>query len=136
MGFTVRGLDEFSLSLQELAELPNAVQDDMLETGAAVVAKAQRDKVMAYGIYDRESTQHVADSIKPGKVKLKRARGSSMSAPRVSGNGATQRPATRRSYLSTSSARRAKAPGLPCMTPTRPVRKPPRGQSSRFMTGG
>ena len=41
MGFTVRGLDEFSLSLQELAELPNAVQDDMLEAGAAVVAKAQ-----------------------------------------------------------------------------------------------
>ena len=68
MGFTVRGLDEFSLSLQELAELPNAVQDDMLEAGAAVVAKAQRDKVMAYGIYDQESTQHVADSITPGKV--------------------------------------------------------------------
>ena len=74
MGFTVRGLDEFSLSLQELAELPNAVQDDMLEAGAAVVAKAQRDKVMAYGIYDRESTQHVADSIKPGKVKLKKGK--------------------------------------------------------------
>lgn len=72
MGFTVNGLDEFSLSLKEAAELPNAVQDDMLEAGAAVVAKAQRDKVMAYGIYDRESTQHVADSIKPGKVKLKK----------------------------------------------------------------
>ena len=27
---------------------------------------------MAYGIYDRESTQHVADSIRPGKVKLKK----------------------------------------------------------------
>ena len=72
MGFTVRGLDEFSLSLKEAAELPDSVKDDMLKAGAAVVAKAQRDKVMAYGIYDRESTQHVADSIKPGKVKLKK----------------------------------------------------------------
>ena len=136
MGFTVRGLDEFSLSLQELAELPNAVQDDMLEAGAAVVAKAQRDKVMAYGIYDRESTQHVADSIKPGKVKLKKGERVIYVSPRVSENGATQRPATRRFYSSMSSARRAKVPGLPCMTPTRPVRKPPRGQSLRFMTGG
>ena len=133
MGFTVRGLDEFSLSLQELAELPNAVQDDMLEAGAAVVAKAQRDKVMAYGIYDRESTQHVADSIKPSKVKLKKGERVIYVSPtgkRKRGN------TTRRSYLSTSSARRAKVPGLPCMTPTRPVRKPPRGQSLRFMTGG
>ena len=74
MGFTVSGLDEFSLSLQELAALPDTVQDDMLEAGAEVVAKAQRDKVMAYGIYDRESTQHVAESIKPGKVKVKKGR--------------------------------------------------------------
>ena len=74
MGFTVSGLDEFSLSLQELAALPDTVQDDMLEAGAEVVAKAQWDKVMAYGIYDRESTQHVAESIKPGKVKVKKGR--------------------------------------------------------------
>lgn len=74
MGFTVRGLDEFSLSLQELADLPDTVQDDMLEAGAEVVANAQRDKVMAYGIYDRESTQHVAESIKPGRVKVKKGR--------------------------------------------------------------
>lgn len=74
MGFTVSGLDEFSLSLQELAALPDTVQDDMLEAGAEVVAKAQRDKVMASGIYDRESTQHVAESIKPGKVKVKKGR--------------------------------------------------------------
>lgn len=72
MGFKVNGIDELSLSLRELAELPPAVEDRMLQAGAAVVAAAQRKKVLAYGIYDRESTQHVADSIRPGKVKVNR----------------------------------------------------------------
>lgn len=72
MGFKVEGLNEFSLSLEELAALPDTVQDRMLLAGADVVAKAQKQKVLAYGIYDRDSTQHVADAIKPGKVKLNR----------------------------------------------------------------
>ena len=72
MGFRVNGLDDFSLSLEELAALPDTVQDDMLLAGADVVAKAQKQKVLAYGIYDRDSTQHVADSIKPGRVKVKK----------------------------------------------------------------
>ena len=37
MGFTVRGLDEFSLSLKEAAELPDSVKDDMLKAGADVL---------------------------------------------------------------------------------------------------
>lgn len=72
MGFKVEGLDEFSLSLEELAALPDTVQDRMLLAGADVVAKAQKQKVLAYGIYDRDSTQHVADAIKPGRVKSKK----------------------------------------------------------------
>lgn len=72
MSFKVNGLDGLSLSLQEMAALPDTVHDEMLLAGADVVAKAQKQKVLAYGIYDRDSTQHVADAIKPGKVKLNR----------------------------------------------------------------
>lgn len=74
MGFKVEGLNEFSLSLEELAALPDTVQDRMLLAGADVVAKAQKQKVLAYGIYDSDSTHHVADAIKPGKVKLNRGK--------------------------------------------------------------
>lgn len=72
MGFRVEGLDGFSLSLAELAALPESVQDAMLQAGAEVVARAQRQKVLTYGIYDPASTRHVADSIKPGKVKMRK----------------------------------------------------------------
>ena len=70
--FSCNGLDGLMLSLQEIAEIPAEVQDEMLRAGADVVAKAQREKVRDYGIYDGSSPKHVADSIKPGKVKLKK----------------------------------------------------------------
>ena len=70
--FSCNGLDWLMLSMQEIAEIPEEVQDEMLRAGAEVVAKAQREKVRAYGIYDGSSLKHVADSIKPGKVKLKK----------------------------------------------------------------
>lgn len=70
--FSCNGLDGLMLSLQKIAEIPAEVQDEMLQAGAEVVAKAQREKVRAYGIYDGSSPKHVADSIKPGKVKLKK----------------------------------------------------------------
>ena len=70
--FTCNGLDGLMLSLQEIAEIPEEVQDEMLRAGAEVVAKAQREKVRAYGIYDGSSPRHVADTIKPGRVKLKK----------------------------------------------------------------
>ena len=70
--FSCNGLDDLMLSLQEIAEIPEDVQDEMLLAGADVVAKAQQERVKAYGIYDGSSPKHVADSIKPGKVKLKK----------------------------------------------------------------
>ena len=70
--FSCNGLDDLMLSLQEIAAIPEEVQDEMLRAGAEVVAQAQREKVRAYGIYDGSSPRHVADSIKPGKVKLKK----------------------------------------------------------------
>ena len=70
--FSCNGLDDLMLSLQEIAAIPEEVQDEMLQAGADVVAQAQREKVKAYGIYDGSSPRHVADTIKPGRVKLKK----------------------------------------------------------------
>lgn len=70
--FSCNGLDDLMLSLQEIAAIPEEVQDEMLQAGANVVAQAQREKVKAYGIYDGSSPRHVADTIKPGRVKLKK----------------------------------------------------------------
>ena len=70
--FSCNGLDGLMLSLQEIAAIPEEVQDEMLRAGADVVAQAQREKVKAYGIYDGSSPRHVADTIKPGRVKLKK----------------------------------------------------------------
>ena len=70
--FSCNGLDDLMLSLQEIAAIPGEVQDEMLQAGADVVAQAQREKVKAYGIYDGSSPRHVADTIKPGRVKLKK----------------------------------------------------------------
>lgn len=70
--FSCNGLDNLMLSMQEIAEISEEVHDEMLRAGADVVAQAQREKVKAYGIYDGSSPKHVADVIKPGKVKLKK----------------------------------------------------------------
>lgn len=65
------GLDGLMLSLREIAEIPEDVQDEILNAQADVVAEAQRRKIRAYGIYDGTSPVHVANSVKKGKVKLK-----------------------------------------------------------------
>ena len=56
--FSCNGLDDLMLSLQEIAAIPEEVQDEMLRAGADVVAQAQREKVKAYGIYDGSSPRH------------------------------------------------------------------------------
>ena len=66
------GLDGLIKSLQELADIPPEVQDDILNAQADIAVAAQKRKIRAYGIYDlnSRSTAHVANSIKKGKVKL------------------------------------------------------------------
>lgn len=68
--FRAVGLDELSLSLQEIAEIPEDIQDEMLQAQGNIVARAQRESAKRYGLYDVESSKHMADSIKAGKVKL------------------------------------------------------------------
>lgn len=64
-----KGLDEFILSMQEVAELPDEVIDDILNAGADVAAKAQREEA-AFVLSGPYSTGKTALSIKKGKVKL------------------------------------------------------------------
>ncbi len=66
--FHCDGLDDLMLSLQEIAELPDAVTDEMLNAGADVVVQAQKAKIAAYGILD---TGKAMRSVKKGKVKIK-----------------------------------------------------------------
>ena len=68
--FRAVGLDELALSLQEIAEIPEDIQDEMLRAQGNIVAQAQRGSAKRYGLYDVESSKHMADSIKAGKVKL------------------------------------------------------------------
>lgn len=72
--FNATGIDGLILSMQEIADLPDEVQDQMLEAQADVVVEAQKKKIRAYGIYDGRSTKHVANSIKKGKVKVKKGK--------------------------------------------------------------
>ena len=71
--FNSFGLDELMLSLEEIAAIPEDVQDEMLHAQADVTLEAQRETVRAYGIYDTENKgRHVADSLNKGKVKIRK----------------------------------------------------------------
>lgn len=75
-----KGLDEVTLSMKDIAELPGNVIDAMLNAGADVVADAQRSearKLGKLGGYRNDgqtvdwSTGETARSIKKSRVKLK-----------------------------------------------------------------
>ena len=57
---TFEGLDEVMLSMKEMAELPDDTANDMLQTGAAMVAAAQKRNIQAAL---RRRTGVLADSV-------------------------------------------------------------------------
>lgn len=65
--FRAVGLDELALSLQEIAEIPEDIQDEMLRAQGDIVARAQRESAQRYGI---QRTGTLIRSIKAGKVKF------------------------------------------------------------------
>lgn len=67
IGFS--GLDELMLSMEEIAQIPDEVQDAMLNAQADVVTAAQKARARAYGVQD---TGLVIFSIKKGKPKRKK----------------------------------------------------------------
>lgn len=64
--FSCTGLDDLMLSMAEIAEIPDDVQDNMLNAQADVVVRAQQSKASSYGVQDSGKT---AESITKGKVK-------------------------------------------------------------------
>lgn len=67
--FSFSGLGDLMLDMQAIAELPEDVQDEMLNAQADVVVKAQQEQAKVMGVEDTGLTLH---SIKKGKVKLKK----------------------------------------------------------------
>lgn len=63
------GLDDLILSMEEIAQIPDEVQDAMLNAQADVVTAAQKARARAYGVQD---TGLVISSIKKGKPKRKK----------------------------------------------------------------
>lgn len=69
---TFAGMEELLLSMEELAQIPEEVQDKMLNAQADVVVEAQKEKARVYNVQD---TGAMIQSIKKGRVK--RAKGGS-----------------------------------------------------------
>ena len=46
------GLDDLMLSMEEIAQIPDNVKDEMLDAQADVVVSAQRAKARAYGVQE------------------------------------------------------------------------------------
>lgn len=66
---TYSGYDALILSMQEVANLPDEVLDEMLNAQADIVVDAQRKQAEAMGVVDTGLTLR---SIKKGKVKVKK----------------------------------------------------------------
>lgn len=67
MRVDLEGLDGLCLSMSEIAEIPNDVQDAMLNAQADVAIPAQQAKARSYGVVD---TGLVISSIKKTKPKI------------------------------------------------------------------
>lgn len=67
MRVDLEGLDGLCLSMSEIAEIPDDVQDAMLNAQADVAIPAQQAKARSYGVVD---TGLVVSSIKKSKVKI------------------------------------------------------------------
>lgn len=65
------GYDELILSMQEVANLPDEVLDEMLNAQADIVVDAQRRQAEAMGVHAPGSGL-VIKAIKKGKVKVKK----------------------------------------------------------------
>ena len=65
------GLDDFMLSMQQIAELPDEVVDEMLNAQADVVVEAQKRVGHAMGV-EAPGSGVMLRSIKKGKVKLRK----------------------------------------------------------------
>lgn len=73
-GFVAQGLDGLILDLQTVANMPEEVQDEILNAEADVVMDAQQKKIREFGIYDGSSPVHVANSLKKNRPKTQKGK--------------------------------------------------------------
>lgn len=57
-GFSVNGLDDLILSMEEVAGMPDDVQNDMLNAQADIVLKAQKAEAEKLGMYSGYNTHN------------------------------------------------------------------------------
>lgn len=62
--FNAQGIDGLLLSMEEFAEIPDAVVEEMLDAGSAVAVEAHKKKIQSLGLVD---TGKLRDSIKAHK---------------------------------------------------------------------
>nr|WP_326216488.1 hypothetical protein [uncultured Oscillibacter sp.]DAZ27269.1 MAG TPA: hypothetical protein [Caudoviricetes sp.] len=67
--FDVSGLDALMLSLQQVAELPEDVQDDVLNAEADILVEEIRERGQGYGVMAPGSGR-MLKAIKKGKVRI------------------------------------------------------------------
>src|SRR5574344_1732418 len=67
--FGVAGLDDLMLTMQQIAEIPAEVQDEILNAQADVIVEAQKSKGRSYGV---ERTGVTINSIKKSKPKSRK----------------------------------------------------------------
>jgi HK97 gp10 family phage protein len=67
--FGVAGLDDLMLTMQQIAEIPAEVQDEILNAQADVIVEAQKSKGHSYGV---ERTGVTLNSIKKSKPKSRK----------------------------------------------------------------
>jgi HK97 gp10 family phage protein len=67
--FGVAGLDDLMLTMQQIAEIPAEVQDEILNAQADVIVEAQKSKGRSYGV---ERTGVTLNSIKKSKPKSRK----------------------------------------------------------------
>ena len=67
--FRIDGLEEFSLSLDEIAKIPDAVLDEMIEAQADIIEAAQKASAEAFGVKDTGIMQSSIGRGKPRRTK-------------------------------------------------------------------
>ncbi|MFR5900771.1 MAG: hypothetical protein ACLUIO_14950 [Neglectibacter timonensis] len=67
--FRIDGLEEFSLSLDEIAKIPDAVLDEMIEAQADIIEAAQKASAEAFGVKDTGIMQSSIGRGKPRRTR-------------------------------------------------------------------
>lgn len=69
MRFDLEGLDDLALSLSEIAEIPDDIQAQILNTQADDFVREVKNRGAGYGVGAKKGTGQLLKSIKKGKIR-------------------------------------------------------------------